>query len=117
MLRINKNNPALYNLKKEDDVVEIPDEDIDAEDSRRVVSSRLAKKRTVINSPGVRKYETKAYKRDWKIVDKWKYYFIASGIIILLGIVLLCIPKIGVLTSALTLRAAIQWRSNTAGLN
>ncbi|NLC16789.1 MAG: protein translocase subunit SecD [Clostridiales bacterium] len=35
MLRINKNNPALYNLKREDDVVEIPDEDIDAEDSRR----------------------------------------------------------------------------------
>lgn len=34
-------------------------------------------------------------KRDWKIVDQWKYYFLISGLIIVLGIVLLCIPKIG----------------------
>ena len=35
------------------------------------------------------------FKRDWKIVDQWKYYFIVSGLIILLGIILLCVPKIG----------------------
>ncbi|HHW90312.1 MAG TPA: protein translocase subunit SecF [Clostridiales bacterium] len=35
------------------------------------------------------------FKRDWNIVDKWKYYFIASSIIIILGIILLCVPKIG----------------------
>lgn len=35
------------------------------------------------------------FKRDWKIVDKWKYFFLASGIIILLGIILLCIPQVG----------------------
>lgn len=35
------------------------------------------------------------FKRDWKVVDHWKYYFLVSGLIILLGIILLCIPKIG----------------------
>jgi len=35
------------------------------------------------------------YKREWRIVDHWKYFFLVSGLIILLGIVLLCVPKIG----------------------
>lgn len=35
------------------------------------------------------------FKRDWHIVEQWKYYFLISGFIIILGIVLLCIPKIG----------------------
>lgn len=35
------------------------------------------------------------FKRDWHIVDHWKYFFIASGAIILLGIILLFIPQIG----------------------
>lgn len=35
MLKINKINPALYNLKREDDVVEIPDDEDDKKGSRR----------------------------------------------------------------------------------
>ncbi|HEY8423513.1 MAG TPA: protein translocase subunit SecF [Clostridia bacterium] len=35
------------------------------------------------------------FKRDWHIVEQWKWFFLASGLIILLGIVLLCIPQIG----------------------
>jgi preprotein translocase subunit SecF len=35
------------------------------------------------------------FKRDWHIVEYWKYFFIASGAIIILGIVLLFIPQIG----------------------
>ncbi|HEY8443769.1 MAG TPA: protein translocase subunit SecF [Clostridia bacterium] len=35
------------------------------------------------------------FNRDWHIVDKWKYFFIASGAIILLGLILLFIPQIG----------------------
>ncbi|HHW90313.1 MAG TPA: protein translocase subunit SecD [Clostridiales bacterium] len=54
MLKINKNNPALYNLKREDDVIEIPDEDEDTDkkDSRRGLFPFGKKKENRNKQPG-----------------------------------------------------------------